>query len=422
MCATQTRSNHFFYGWVVVACAFIVLFLSYGVQYSFGVFVPAMVADLDSSPASLGGAFSLYSAVYTIVTIVSGRVVDVFGPRAVIAVGGVLLGIGIMVTSKLDSASQLYFWYGIVAALGMSTTYLPCNITVVRWFKRRRGLAAGIASSGASVGILVVPLVAVFLIDISHWRNAMFLLGLVLMVVTVLAAQFMVSDPEKIGLRPDGDRPAPATEKTTADRRTNLSWTFREARATASFWLFLLGFAIALLTMTVPFVHIPAYASDIGLSPIHGASAVSVIGLFSLLGGLGLGAYSDHIGVKRAILIALAAQIVAFVLLSTSSHVVTLYLGTIAFGIFYGGFATLFPVLVAALFGPQYAGTIGGFIIGGAGAIGAWGPAITGYLRDAYGSYQVAFAACLGVAFAAAVLFALLPRPQRKADEQSRAT
>ena len=95
--------NSPFYGWIVVACAFLVLFFTYGVQYSFGVFIPPMIDELGWRRASLGGVFSLYSLVYMGFSLLSGRLTDTLGPRRVIGLGGVLLGLGIMATSQISA-------------------------------------------------------------------------------------------------------------------------------------------------------------------------------------------------------------------------------------------------------------------------------------------------------------------------------
>jgi len=106
-----------FYGWIVTACAFLVLFLTYGVQYSFGVFLPAMLDDLGWQRASLAGAFSLYIMIYSGCSWLSGRLTDTKGPRVVIAVGGALLGSGIIATSRMSAVWHLYLFYGLIAAL-----------------------------------------------------------------------------------------------------------------------------------------------------------------------------------------------------------------------------------------------------------------------------------------------------------------
>ncbi|MFT5414592.1 MAG: OFA family oxalate/formate antiporter-like MFS transporter [Gammaproteobacteria bacterium] len=410
----------FFYGWVVTASAFMVLFLTYGVQYSFGIFVPAMMDDLGWQHASLGGAFSLYTVVYTGFSLITGRLTDSFGPRRIVGIGAILLGMGIMVTSQVSSQWQLFFWYGIVAALGMSTAYIPCNMTVVRWFQRRRGLALGLASSGASCGILVVPLFASLMIDKYDWRIGLLVLGAILFVITSIAAHFMVRDPEQMGLLPDGEGRLSLARERSPDAIGLIEpavqasgWTLREASTTASFWTFLVAFLVTMLTVTVPFVHIASFARDIGLSNMSGAMTISVIGLFAFAGSMFLGALSDRIGRKVTIVISFVSQVIAFTLFLNADNATTLYLGAAAFGFFYGSFATLFPALVGDLFGPAHAGAIGGLIFAAGGLLGGWGPALAGYLRDVQGDYRLVFLSCLVTALCGLLLFALLPRPQR---------
>ncbi|MBT5898670.1 MAG: MFS transporter, partial [Rhodospirillaceae bacterium] len=79
---------------------------------------------------------------------------------------------------------------------------------------------------------------------------------------------------------------------------------------------------------------------------------------------------------------------------------------------FYGGVASLFPALVGDLFGRTHAGAIGGFIFGCAGILGAWGPALAGYLRDVNGDYRLAFILCACAATCALFGFVFLPRPR----------
>lgn len=407
-----------FYGWVITASAFAVLFLTYGVQYSFGIFVPAMVAELGWPRAALGAAFSLYGVVYMCVTVVSGRLTDTLGPRRVVTVGGLLLGAGIVATSQVTMQWQLFASYGIVAALGMSTAYIPCNMTVVRWFRRKRGLAAGLASSGSSCGILIMPLVVFALISITDWRTAMLWCGVGLCVLTLIAASFFITDPAAVGLSVDGD-PADSddavqssTSRTVDVARGEPDWTLAAARGSLSLWLFVLGFAVALITMTVPFVHLPGFAEDLGLPELTGAGSVSVIGLFALLGGVSLGTLADRLGHRRAMLVGLCAQIIAYAAFYFADGIGLLLGGAALFGVFYGSFVALFPALVADLYGLGHAGAIGGFIVGGGGLLGAWGPAAAGYLRDADGDFRRVFVLCAITAVVAFGVFVTLPRPR----------
>ena len=144
----RPRSGGVFYGWTVVAAAGLVLFMAYGTQYAFGVFFAALMDEFGWSRASLSGVFSLYALVYSGFALVAGRLTDRWGPRTVIAIGGALLGLGLVAMSGVGALWQPYVLYGTVAALGMSTAYVPCNATVAKWFTRRRGLAVGLRQRG----------------------------------------------------------------------------------------------------------------------------------------------------------------------------------------------------------------------------------------------------------------------------------
>jgi len=135
-----------FYGWVIVGGAFLVLFTAYGSQYAFGVFFRALLEEFGWGRARLSGVFSLYAFLYGALGVAAGRLTDWWGPRAVIAFGGLFLGAGLAGMSQVSALWQPYLLYGVVAAIGMSTAYVPCSATVVKWFVERRGLALGVAS------------------------------------------------------------------------------------------------------------------------------------------------------------------------------------------------------------------------------------------------------------------------------------
>ena len=409
---TASHSRPLFYGWIVTACAFVVLFLTYGIQYSFGVFLPAMLNELGWQRAEIAGAFSLYTMVYSGCSWFSGRLTDSQGPRLVIAIGGVFLGCGIIATSQVSAKWQMYLFYGLIAALGMSTAFIPCNATVVKWFQRKRGLALGLASSGSSCGILTCPPLMATLIAHYGWRPVYFACGVVIFVCLNIVARFMVRSPELLGLAPDGDLVPPAQHTPAIQNSALLTgWSLQEAWRFSSFWLLAITFVIMLLTVPAPFVHIVAFAQDLGFSPAQGALAVSIMGLFAFIGSMSLGPLSDRIGRKQGLLISLTLHVVAFVLFVLAKSLALLYTGAAAFGFFYGSMATLFSALVGDFFGRRHSGAITGFLFAGSGLLGAWGPMIFGYLRDVTGSYHLAFSGAIVTSVLALVLFLVTPKP-----------
>src|SRR5580765_763522 len=238
-----------FFGWRVVAAAFTVLFVAYGIQFSFGVFLKHITDDMGWSRSQVLLPYAVYVALYSALSVVSGWATDRFGPGRVVAVGGVVLALGWGGLGLSHSLWQVYVTLGVVSAIGMSAAWVPCNATVVRWFVRRRGLAVGIASSGGSVGNLVVPPIATAVVGLVGWRSTLPLMAGVGAVLMVGCSRFLIRDPERIGLHPDGDATAPGTTATSLSYAD--SFTAAEARRTATFWCL---FGIFALTWVAVFV------------------------------------------------------------------------------------------------------------------------------------------------------------------------
>ena len=115
------------YGWVVVGAGFTVMFLAYGVQYAFGLFFAALSAEFGWSRASLAGVFSLYAGTYSFLGLVAGRLTDRWGPRRVVAGGGVLLGLGLGLSGLVRTLPPLYATY-VVAAMPTAANAKPMSI------------------------------------------------------------------------------------------------------------------------------------------------------------------------------------------------------------------------------------------------------------------------------------------------------
>lgn len=398
-----------FRGWAIVGGAFLVLFSAYGAQYSFGVFFSALLEEFHWSRASLAGAFSLYAALYCVVGFPAGRLTDLWGPRAVIAAGGLFLGAALAGMSLVTELWQPYVLYGGVAALGMGTAYVPCNTTVVKWFVRRRGLAVGLASSGGSVGTFVLPPVAQLLVTAVGWRTAYVIFGAATFVVLNLVARVMRRDPESVGLHPDG---APAPIAASAAER---GWPLRRAMRSPAFWMLGAAFSATWIPVFVPLVHIVPFARDLGYSALTGAWVVSTLGLGAVAGRLVMGGVSDRIGRKATVGVAMALQALGFLgFLLAGRGVLLLFGDALVFGYSYGAVSTLFPAIVGDFFGRGQAGAIVGFLFALAGAMAGWGPLIAGALYDATGGYDLTWIVAAGFNVLAVALLALA-RPPREA-------
>lgn len=389
-------TSRIFYGWIVLGLAFTVLFVSYGIQFTFGVFMPAIEAETGWDRASLSLPYALYVFLYSALGAASGWATDRWGPRAVICTGGCLLGGGIVLSSQARELWHLYVSLGLIAATGMSAAFVPCNSTVVRWFTRRRGLALSISTSGGSLGNLLFPPLAAALIAACGWRPAYLMLGCAGLLIIGLCAVFIVRDPEQLGLVPDG-RPPPRLSPHLDQTAAAKDYTLAEARKTVAFWLLTVVFTLTWLVVFMPFVHIVPFAIDLGVPPLRAATIVSAIGVGSLSGRLLSGAVSDRLGRLPTLGASLAMQGLAFSGFALSGGLSLVYPSSIMFGLAYGGAATLFPAIVGDFFGRLSVGAIVGFIFAVAGSSAAFGPFIAGYLYDASGSYEAAFGLAAGL-------------------------
>ena len=405
----------FFYGWVIVGCSFTVLSAAYGIQFSYGVFMPEISAEMGWGRTSLSLAYSVYVFVYSGLGIVAGLYTDRWGPRLVVGVGGVLLGSGVMLLSQVQALWQLYLFLGGIAALGMSAAFVPCNATVVRWFIRRRGLALSMSTSGSSFGNFFVPPLAALLITSYGWRTSYLLLGLGGLVLITLCACFIVRDPERLGLRPDGSQPVLLSEEALAgpyvspDRRD--AWTLASARRTVAFWMLVAAFTLTWLVVFMPLVHIVPFALDLGVSQVTAATLISVIGLAGFAGRLITGPLSDRCGRLLTLGTCLTLEAAAFFGLAVSSDLSLLYPSAALFGFSYGGTTALFPAIIGDFYGRLAVGAIVGFIFSLAGSMAAFGPMAAGYLYDVYGSYDLAFFMSAFCNLFGAVLLCFVKKP-----------
>jgi MFS family permease len=396
-----------FYGWRIVAAAFVVLFTAYGAQYCFGVFFAALLDEFRWSRAGLSGVFSLYAFGYCVVGFPAGRLTDRWGPRAVVTAGAVFLGGALAAMALVRHLWEPYVIYGVIGALGMGTAYVPCNSTVVKWFARRRGLAIGVASTGASLGTFALPPLAHWTVAAAGWRTAYVVFGVGVFAAVALAATVMRRDPRSLGLRPDGDDAIPPPSVARPVR----GWSLRRAIGTPAFWLITAAFTASWLAVFIPLVHLVPFTQDLGYGAGMGAWLVSALGAGAVGGRLVMGAVSDRVGRRPAIITAMVMQAGAFLGFAAVQGLDALVVTAVAFGFAYGTVSALFPAIIGDFFGPEQAGSLVGFVFALSGSLAAWGPLAAGLVYDATGGYGLIFRLAAGANVLAAGLLSLARAP-----------
>ena len=395
----------FFYGYVVVVAAFLIMMVVYGLYNVFGLFFKPLLTEFGWTRATTSGAFSLCRLLQGVFAVGMGTLSDRLGPRVVMTLCGLVVGLGYLLMSRIGAMWQLYLFYGVVIAIGMSGAFVSLTSTVARWFVEKRTMMTGVVMTGGGIGTLIASPVVSRLIAAYDWRVSYIILGSVLLAVMVLAAQLLRRDPTQMGQRAYGEN---VGQESTLKPGTE-SFSLKQAVPTRRFWLLLaMSFSLGFCMLTV-LVHIVPHATDLGMPAVSAANVLATMGGVSIAGRVFLGSAGDRLGNKNAFAI-------GFILISGALFWLVSATGAPALHFFaaaYGGCVAVQSPLVAGLFGLRSHGLIlaavnFGFTIGGAG-----GPFIAGYIFDVTGSYRLAFLLCAAFGTVAVILSILLTPTKR---------
>ena len=403
------QKNKVFYGYIVVLSSFLVLLLTFGAVYSFGVFLKPMVVDLGWTVTMTSGAYSLGIFIRGLLGIVAGRFTDKFGPRIVVTTAGLFLGLGYLLMSQVKAGWELYLFYGVIIAIGQSGTFIPVATTISRWFVKRRGVMTGIAITGSSIGTMIMAPVAGWLISSYGWRTSYVIMGAMLLILIILIAQFLKRDPGQMGLLPYGE------QELKQEKNTNLEtggFSFGEAIHTRQIWIVCIVFFFYMFCLQTILVHIVNHATGLGISAADAANILAIIAGMSIVGKIALGSIADRIGNKLALILSFALFSVGLLLLIPAKTLWMLYLFAALFGLGWGGGPLITPLL-SELFGQGALGAIMGVVGFSTDFGGTFGPVSAGGIFDLVGGYQPAFLTCIALSTVSIVLLLLL-RPSRK--------
>lgn len=394
----------FFYGYIIVSAALLIMFIAGGSQYTFSVFFKPVLNEFGWTRAATSGAYSLNMILSGIMSIVAGRLCDRLGPRIVLTACGIFIGSGYLLMSQIHAIWQIYLFFGVIASIGLSGIGTSLLSTVARWFSRRRGLASGIVMTGSGLGIIIVPPLANWLISTYTWRTSYFLLGLMAMAVIVILAQFLRRVPDA-GNSLALEAKSAITEVSDMQRQ---GLSIGEAIRTRQLWIIFLITVFNTFGVQTIMVHIVAHATDIGITAATAALILSGIGIISIFGKLSMGGLGDKTGSRYIVIIVSATGVLAFLWLRFAGELWMLYLFAVFFGLYYGGYATIQSPLVAEYFGLKAHGTIFGLIMFALGVGSSIGPLVAGWIFDISGNYDWAFIICAVLGLSSLILSLLL--------------
>jgi MFS family permease len=401
----------FFYGWIIVAVTFVTMAIGVNARTSFSLLFPPIIDEFGWERGVTAGAFSFGFLASGAASPLIGRMMDRFGPRAVMELGIALMGGGLLLAPLTTQPWHLYLTLGVMVGTGsVCLGYSGQSLFLPNWFNRRRGLALGLAFTGVGIGSITLLPWAQHMIEQTGWRTACTAIGILVLVVLAPINLLLRKRPEDIGLRPDGDAaPSPSAKPVSYivdPDWAGIDWTLSRAVRTARFWWLALGYFGALYIWYSVQVHQTKYLLDIGFSPGVAVWALGVVSLLGIPGQIVLGHLSDRLGREWIWTTSCVGFAICFAALIALAHIPSLmlvYVVVLAQGALGYGLTSILGAVVFEIFqGKHYGGIFGSVMLAGL-AGGAAGPWITGLLHDLSGNYSIAFAIGIGVSGLSAV-------------------
>ncbi len=421
--STNKEPSSLFYGWVILAIAFITIVVAYSARFTFSVFYVVMLDEFGWSYSATSAAMTINLVIYTSCCPIVGALVDRFGARKVIPIGSILLGAALVGCSRITSIWLFYLFYGLTA-VGSATIGIVPNMTLLsNWFIKRRGFVMSLGVSALGFAMLLSPY-AQYLISTLGWRATYLVFaGMAIFVVMMPNAILLRNRPEDKGLVPDGgDR---NRERNTENEKrahrvidrdwAGKEWTVKMSIRTYQFWgLILLHVLFGIYSYTLITHQVVYLVKDVGFSAMFGAAIFGWFGVFFAIGS-GLGGYlSDRIGREATFTFGSIGCLLSVILLLQISDTRLQwlsYLYAILFGISNGSLGGLFAPVVADFFAGKHYGAISGIMTMAMMGGGSFGPWIGGIIRDVTGSFSIVFLSLLFIIFATAIiLWGVAPR------------
>ena len=419
-----------FYGWRLLAVLAFVYFLSIGsIFYGFSVVMPQMIEATGWSRAQASAGFSIVTVALGFGGPVVAYLIRRFSARLTMTCGGAVIALS---TAWLYMTEGLTAFYIGMAILGFGMamqTVLPGTQLITNWFSKRRGLAIGIFMGASGLGAFVAAPTYVWVIEqYGDWKIVWVLMGCSALISSLAIAIVVRDKPEDMGTYVDGVDPSTieeteisGTEAVSASKvfRSTETWTVKEALKTSTFWIIVLGAAVAVLGSMIVNSQAVLHMKDLGVSQVIAAAALGITGLLGTFGRLASGGLADRFDPRFMLAGGLLLEVIGISMLVFADNTLVAYAFAAVFGLGYGLASVSSPSLIANYFGPgSYAplyATRGVMVT----VLGAAGPILVGAAYDATNSYNTSFFTYSAMACVFVVLAFWIKPPVKKQAAQA---
>lgn len=396
-------------GWRALAACMVIAAIGQGVFVScFPLWVVPWIAEFHVSRGLALAGFAAGNLVMGLASPVVGICIERFSARLVIALGGIVLGIGFVLGSVALSFWQLVALYASVLPCGAAFAGLiPTQSVAVRAFPHRAGTASGAITVGASAGGIILPPALTALLATEGWRPVFLLAGAIAVMTIVPCAWALLKGYDRARESAATADEGPVTAD-AAPVRT------RELLGRLEFWVPLMAGVPTMMLIGTVMANAVAIAVDNGIPLRVAGYLVSAIPAGGVSGSLGLGWLCDRMDYRRVFGICAAATVLALLLLGGHVTPLPLAIAFAVMGIVVGGAFPVVGVMVVRSFGARVFPRVMGLLMPPMIVAMAISPVIAGWVRDRTGSYGIVFYCCAALmAFSGAAIVALGVSPRR---------
>lgn len=371
--------------------------LALGVLYSWSVFAAALIEQYHWTKTAAAIPYMVACAVFAIMMVPGGYLQDRLGPRLIASIGGVMAGLGLILSSFTSSLTMLMVTFGVIAGIGIGLGYSAGTPAAVKWFPSdKKGFISGVVVAGFGLASLYIAPLTNLLLKRFGIENTFRLEGILFLIIIVLFAQVLAipkssGELQKEKLPDDGI----TWRKMIKRREFYLLWVMYAAGASAG--LMIIG-QLSSIAKT-----------QAGIS--WGYAMVALLAIFNASGRVFAGWLSDKIGRAWSMRLFFLLQAVNMLMFIHYDSALLVALGASVAGLGYGALLALFPSATYDYFGTKFAGVNYGLVFTAWGVGGVFGSLMAGRIADATKSYSLAFTISFILCILAVILTFFLKKP-----------
>jgi MFS family permease len=394
-------------GWRVTIAA-VLLNLASGFIYAWSVYAAALIQELGFTKTQAMLPYTVALAMLAVMMVPGGKLFDKYGPRVVATVGGILMIVGMALTSMQTTIPGFVVCFGVMVGAASGIAYGVTIPSAVKWFPpAKRGLVSGLVVAGVGLAAAYAAPLAQVIINAVGVKQTFLIVGIVFGGLVVLFAQFLAVPPA--GYVPPG---TPATAAGTVSTKNEFSPS--EMMGTIQFWQIWLMYCFGAIAGLMVIGHI-AIIANIQAQLMWGFALVAILAVFNSAGRVVGGFLSDRIGRDWTLMLMFALQAANMLFFRYYTDMTSLTVGVCITGLAYGSLLGIFPALTYDFFGLKNSGANYGLVFTAFGAAGIIGPLMAGKIVDVTGSYSYAYIAAAVILAAAAVMVKFLNKPKKEA-------